>query len=199
MEINHEACEITFDLDTPIEVHKDKEGQVTETKVLFKKPNRKTGPIFQNLASMYSRAMMSQMAMLKNAASPEEIETATAEAKAKEEEQQKADALTTIRNVKAEDIEKEVEGMLVMTSGTDFDFEKASRLFDKIIYTTNQKFITCEIGGTALKDGVLDRIDYQDYNKMMMVYIAFFGKPVKAGTTSESETQPESATQVTEA
>ena len=59
--INNKACEISIDLDYPIQIASGS-GEVVDAKeVLFRKPNRQTGPIFQNLVAMFNRAMNKQM------------------------------------------------------------------------------------------------------------------------------------------
>ena len=70
--INNKACEISFELDYPIEIASEGDLDNVST-ILFRKPNRQTGPIFQNLASMFNRAMTKNMMEMKSLASEEDI------------------------------------------------------------------------------------------------------------------------------
>lgn len=195
MEIDIKSCEITFDLDTPVEVSREG-GFIPAQAITFRKPNRKSGPMFQNLVSMYNRAVTGQMAMLADVAPPEELEKAKANAEAKKNEKEETDGIKSLQNITSADIEEEVEGMLVMSSAMDFDFEKGQKLFDKILLSGDKRYAVCSLAGKPITDTNLDHIDYQDQIKMMMVYISFFGKPAKSGTTKDSELPPESATSV---
>lgn len=193
MEIDIKSCEITFDLDTPVEVSREG-GLVQAVSVTFRKPNRKSGPVFQNLVSMYNRAVTEQMSLLADIAPPEELEKAKAEALAKKNDKEDADGIKSLQNIKSADIEEEVEGMLVLSAAMNFDFEKGQKLFDKILLSGDKRYAICSIGGQPLRDAHLDDIDYQDQVKMMLIYISFFGKPAKSGTTKDSKSQQESAT-----
>jgi len=196
--INHKACEISFDLDHPIQIASGSGDVVDAKTVLFRKPNRQTGPLFQNLVSMFNRAMTKQMLEMKSMASEKELEDAQKLVKSKQEKAEQSTALQSILDVTFEEVMEEVEGMTMMATSIEFDFEKGYRLFDKILLSADRGHIICELGGKKLTDGMLDKIDYQDMLKMLLVYIAFFGKPVKAGTTKDSDKQPESALQATE-
>ena len=195
--INNKTCEISFELDFPIQIAR--EGSLEDTtSVLFRKPNRQTGPLFQNLASMFNRAMTKNMMEMKSLASEEDIEKAESLAKAKQAEADATPIMKSILDVTYEDVIEEVEGMTAMASSMDFDFEKGFKLFEKMLLSSDKRHVICEIGGQKLTDGMLDKLNYQDYLKMLLVYLAFFGKPVRSGTTNASDKPLESVSPATE-
>lgn len=197
--INNKTCEITFELDFPIIITVMGSGTQEEaSSITFKKPNRQTGPIFQNLAAMFNRAMQKQMMEMKALASEEDIEEAQQINKAKQDKVEDEPVLKSILDVTLEEVMEEVESMTGMVTGTDFDFAKGFKLFEKMLLSSDKRNVICELGGRKLTDGMLDQIHYQDHLKMMLVYICFFGKPVKSGTTKDSDKQPESPTPATE-
>lgn len=196
--INHKACEISFDLDCPIQIASGSGDLVDAKSITFRKPNRQTGPIFQNLLSMFNVAMTKQMSEMKSIASEEEVEKAQQLVREKQAKAEAESAMQSILNVTFEEVMEEVDGMIMMATSMEFDFEKGYRLFDKIILSSDRGHVICELGGKKLTDGMLDKVDYQDMLRMLMVYISFFGKPVRAGTTNDSDKQPESVSPATE-
>lgn len=196
--INNTTCEISFDLDFPITIASGS-GDVEPAKsITFRKPNRQTGPIFQNLASMFNRAMQKSMMEMKSMASEDEIQEAEQINKAKQEKAEGDSVLKSITEITIEEVMEEVGGMTAMVTGTDFDFEKGFKLFYKMLLSSDKRHVICELDGRKLTDGMLDQIHYQDHLKMLLVYICFFGKPVKSGTMNDSDKQQESPSPVTE-
>lgn len=196
--INNKTCEITFELDFPILIASGSGDQEEVSSITFKKPNRQTGPMFQNLVSMFNRSMQKQMMEMKSMASEEEIEEAQQINKAKQEKTEGDSLLKSILDITIEEVMKEVDAMSEMVTGTDFDFEKGFKIFEKMLLSSDKRNVICELGGKKLTDGMLDQIHYQDHLKMLLVYICFFGKPVKSGTTKDSDKQSDSDTPVTE-
>lgn len=190
--INNKTCEISFDLDFPIEIASGSGDEESVSQILFRKPNRQSGPLFQNLVSSFNRAINKSMMEMKALASVEEIEDAQQKALAKQEKIDDVPILKSILDVTLEEILKEAVELTALVTGSDFNFEKGYKLFFKMLLSVDKRYTMCELGGKKLTDAMLDRIDYQDHLKMMVVYISFFGKPAKSGTTTDSDKQLES-------
>jgi hypothetical protein len=195
--INNQACEVSLELEQPIEIRGEGGQPILAKTVHFKKPTRTSGPIFQRIASMITRAMMGSMALVESVTSKEEIAKAKERAERLNQTKSKEGVITSLENITEEELDSEVEGMIAMFSTLDVDFEKLQQLFDRMLLSGSRSTI-CTIGGMPLTDGMLDKLDYQDYLKMMAVYVSFFGKPAKSGTKKESEMPSESALSVTE-
>lgn len=196
--INNKACEISFDLNYSIQIASGSGGVVEVKSILFRKPNRNTAPLFQNLVSMFNRAMQKSMMEMKSIASEEEIDQAKKLNRDKEAKAEAKTAMESILEVTIEEIMEEVQGMTAMASSMDFDFEKGFRIFDKLILNHDRGHVICELGGKQLTDAMLDKMDYQDSMKMLLVYLAFFGKPAKSGTMSDSDKPQDSVSPATE-
>lgn len=194
--INIKACEIEFELDTPVEI--SREGDTREvTNVLFKQPNRRVAPLYEELVSSFNVALMKGSALFKDMATDEQL----AEAKRNSESDAGGEApspIKSLRDITFEEIMDEVDGLITATSTMEFDYDKAYKLFDKILLGGDKRSNVCKIGGKDITDGLLDRISFRDYKKMLVVYIVFFGKPVKSGTIKELEQPQDSATLVKE-
>lgn len=184
--------EISFKLDHPIKIAKDGGMEMVDD-IEFTQPTRRQAASFEVLASLYSTALMKSAGLFKDLASEEDIQKATA--KAEEKKGKPVNAQGELEEITYEGVMEEVEGFLGMLANLEFDFEKAYKIFEKMI-CYDGRFCICKIGGIPFKESWLDQINYRDYKKMMAVYITFFGESVKSGTTKDSELPSDSHTEV---
>ena len=197
MNITTKACEISFELDHPIEVRR--EGGLQDVSMItFQQPTRKTAPLFQNLAGMFTRALTQYIDSV-SAVDEETINEAREELNQEMiEEGNKSLSGEAPNEIKEETIENEVENLLMIMTSLDFDFEKGFKLFDRIILSGGTRSKACSVGGVPLTDTILDRVNYRDYYKMLAVYLTFFGKPAKSDSQNDSSRQQDCAMPVTE-
>jgi hypothetical protein len=147
---------------------------------------------------MFNVAMIQSQNLLKDMATEEQIEEARIINEKRAEESNMDSPLKSLQNITFEEIMDEVDGLLAMMATASFDFKKGYALFDKMLLGGDKRSYICYVGDKPVTDGILDRIDYRDYKKMLVVYIVFFGKPVKSGTTKDSAQLQDSAMQVKE-
>jgi hypothetical protein len=197
VEINIKACEIEFELDTSVNIAVGG-GRADVVSVLFKKPNMVKAPFFENLCSMFHRAMTKNILMMQELATDDQLEEAEAINNKKLEAEANIPAIKSLENITVEDIEEEVEGFLGMLTTMDFDYERGYKLLFKILISNDKRYTPCLIGGQKATEQILEQLDYQDAKRMLVTYISFFGKPAKSGTPKDSELHSGSDVQVTD-
>ena len=187
--INIQACEITFELDTPVTISRN--GDVTEvSEVTFYKRSPRVFGLYKSLQGLWNKASTRYFSEMKDIMDEEEIEKAKAEAVRKQEEATNEGikgAIKSLDSITFEDIMEEVDGMMALFDQMEIDAEKMRTIFNKILLSSDKRWTSCAIGGKPISDGIIDKIDYFDYFKMIMVYIAFFAKPVKSGQKKQSD------------
>lgn len=191
MEINNEACEISFELETSIKISAG--GSLIDAKTIkFRQPNRKTGPFFWKLASMFNSAV--QRTTTKFFETMDDYDKGKAQSQAEESKKNtEVIAMDSLQNITVEKFEEELGFLNEMIIPTmEFDYEKSEKLFTKVLMGGKSISEICFLGGQGLTETHLDKIGYQDFKKMMVIYISFFAKPVKSGRKKDSEMQSES-------
>jgi len=180
--INCEACEVSFDINNSIEVRGEGGSIIEVTEVLFKKPTRSSGPIFQKMVSMINRGMISSMAIMESVANKDEVAKAKKNAEGSLVEEQNKPLIQSIEEMTEESLLEEVEGIEMLFSTMDIDFEALDKLFSRMLFGGQVRSSIASIGGVPMTEAMLDKMDYSDYVKMIAVYFSFFGKPAKSGT-----------------
>lgn len=192
--VNIEEGTIEFDLDFPVDMSKD--GKVIKGKtILFKQPNRKTAPLFENLVGMYQDSMSNVLTYIDKIA-PEQAEKLKDKV-ADGPKGVEVDSEAELNKITLKSIMEEVESNSGVINGLGLDFEKAYKIFEKMMLAAS-KMATCFIEGIGMKEVIYERIDYRDLKKMLLVYITFFSKPVKSDTGIDSGQQSDSLKGATE-
>lgn len=181
-QVDVENGTIEFTLRTPIDIYVDKQTRKVDT-IVFKQPNRRTAPIFENLVNMLSTAQQSLAPMMSQMG--EETAEAVNDLKEKKEAKKAEDEL---KDITFESVMKMVEEYKDFLGLATFDYEKAYKKFQKMI-VQDARFAVCYIGAAPLMDSHLDSMHFRDLKDMLLIYISFFGESVKSATDSDSKQQ----------
>lgn len=195
--VNIEACEISFDLDQPIEIAR--EGNLVESKrITFKQPSFRAMPIYQNLLKLYNRAIMASMEQIETMVGKIELEKVREKALEEQKKGKTISAKESLEKITNKSVTEEVEGTLEIMASIDLDWEKVTEFFKRMLFPNSGISEICSIGGIPFKLVHLEKVFYQDFIKLVVVYLVFFAKPVKTGTQKESELPSEYAGQAKE-
>lgn len=191
--IDIKACTIEIGLDFPVEVSREG-GFSPVDKIKLKMPNRRVQAMFESLCAMSNRSMVMNSAAMEKLSDPEEVAAAKATVEAENNkklaEQNKIPAIKSMENITFEEVMEETDQISSLLGISEFDFEKAYKLFDRMLLNNGDVRTTiCLIDDKPITDVHLDKMSPGDYKKILVAYICFFGKPAKSGTTKDSSEQ----------